>query len=369
MTANPSPRYFIGLMTGTSLDGIDAVLVDFATPTPELIATHSADMPDELRADLMRLQSPSDNEIHLTHLAANAHSRVCADVVAHLLQQANITAAQIIAIGNHGQTIRHRPELGYTIQIGNNAALAEYTGITVVGDFRSRDIAAGGQGAPLVPAFHQAIFGTNHTNRVIVNIGGIANISWLGQDGYVSGFDSGPGNVLMDLWVQQHKGLHYDANGEWAASGRPDEGLLTQMLSDPYFSHPAPKSTGRDLFHRHWLESHLAQFNRAIKAEDVQATLAQLTASTIASAINSQGKVDEVFVCGGGAYNQYLMDCIAAQLACPVLSTANLGVDPSWVEAYAFAWLAMRCIDRQSGNLPAVTGAAGLRILGAIYPH
>jgi anhydro-N-acetylmuramic acid kinase len=366
MTSSES-RYFIGLMTGTSLDGIDAVLVDFGGEQPELIATQSAAMPASLREQLLQLQAPSDNELHLAQLAANAHSQACAQVVRTLLDQSAIAAEQIIAIGNHGQTIRHRPELGYTLQIGNNAALAEYTQIDVVGDFRSRDLAAGGQGAPLVPAFHRALFGSATQNRVVLNIGGIANLSWLGQDGITTGFDSGPGNVLLDLWVQHCQGAPYDANGDWAASGQVNKDLLAQMFAEPYFALPAPKSTGRDLFHHDWLTAQLSSF--AIADADIQATLAELTARSIARAILSQGQPDEVFVCGGGAYNRHLMARLATALNCPVQSTEQLGVAPSWVEAYAFAWLAMRCIERLPGNLPAVTGAQGLRVLGAIYPR
>ncbi|WP_410498311.1 anhydro-N-acetylmuramic acid kinase [Chitinibacter sp. S2-10] len=365
----PSHRYYIGLMTGTSLDGIDAVLVDFGGAMPRLIATQSAPLPDELRAQLLLLQAPSNNEIHLAQLAANAHSLACAAVCHLLLQKAGIAADDVLAIGNHGQTIRHRPELGYTLQIGNHALLAEHTGISIVGDFRSRDVAAGGQGAPLVPAFHQALFAAPERNRVVLNIGGIANLSWLGSDGAVSGFDSGPGNVLLDLWINRQQGLPYDCNGDWARSGQIHTRLLECLLAEPYLALPAPKSTGRDLFHANWLDAHLQQVGELVKPEDVQTTLLELTAQTISDAILGLGRPDEVFVCGGGAYNGFLLERLAHHLPCPVQTTAALGVDPNWVEAYAFAWLAMRCMTQQSGNLPAVTGARGLRMLGAIYPR
>ncbi|QKJ67666.1 anhydro-N-acetylmuramic acid kinase [Deefgea piscis] len=358
---------YIGLMTGTSLDGIDAVIVDMQDSTPRLIASLGAPLPPQLRAQLLQLQSASHDEIHLAQLAANAHSLACAAVVATLLEKAQLKPNAIMAIGNHGQTIRHRPELGYTLQIGNHALLAEHTGITVVGDFRSRDVAAGGQGAPLVPAFHQAVFASPNQNRIILNIGGIANLSWLGQDQRITGFDSGPGNVLMDLWIHQHRGANYDADGAWAASGQILPDLLADMLTEPFFAQPAPKSTGRDLFHQTWLDQHLV--GRNDKAADVQATLCALTANSISQAILSQGTPDEVLVCGGGAHNQQLMHLLTQQLSCPVSSTASVGIHPDWVEAFAFAWLAERCITRASANLPAVTGAQGSRILGAIWPN
>jgi anhydro-N-acetylmuramic acid kinase len=369
MPASNSCAYYIGLMSGTSLDGIDAVLVDFTSPTPRLVASHSVAMPAPLRQQLMQLQAASDNEIHHAQLAANAHSQLSAELVSQLLNKAQIGLAQVMAIGNHGQTIRHRPELGYTLQIGNHALLAEDTGITVIGDFRSRDVAAGGQGAPLVPAFHQALFANPQQDRVVLNVGGIANLSWLGRTGEVIGFDSGPGNVLMDLWIAQHLQRPYDAGGQWARSGQIDQQLLAGLLSEPYFALPAPKSTGRDLFHQDWLNTHLARLSHSIAAADVQATLLELSAVTISAAIAQQGQASEVFVCGGGAYNDYLLERIHTLLACPVHTTAQLGVDPNWVEAYAFAWLAMRCITQQAGNLPTVTGARGPRILGAIYPR
>ncbi|WP_288841673.1 anhydro-N-acetylmuramic acid kinase [uncultured Deefgea sp.] len=358
---------YIGLMTGTSLDGIDAVLVDMASSPPQLLASLGAPLPSALRAQLLQLQSPTHDEIHLAQLAANAHSLACTEVVKALLQTTPYQASDIQAIGNHGQTIRHRPELGYTLQIGNHALLAEHTGITVVGDFRSRDVAAGGQGAPLVPAFHHALFASPNQNRVILNIGGIANLSWLGQNQPVSGFDSGPGNVLMDGWIHQHLGAHYDADGAWAASGQILPDLLADMLTEPFFALSAPKSTGRDLFHQAWLDQHLA--GRNDKPADVQATLCALTANSISQAILSQGTPDEVLVCGGGAHNQQLMRLLAEQLPCPVLSSASVGIHPDWVEAFAFAWLAERCITGKSANLPAVTGAQGPRILGAIWPN
>nr|WP_314898781.1 anhydro-N-acetylmuramic acid kinase [uncultured Deefgea sp.] len=359
-------QLFVGLMTGTSLDGIDAVIVDLAGEIPQLVASLGAPLSPELRQQLFQLQAPSEDELHLAQIAANSHSRACAEVVLALLKQAGLQATDIVAIGNHGQTIRHRPELRYTLQIGNHAVLAEYTGITVVGDFRSRDVAAGGQGAPLVPAFHQALFAKPNSNRVIVNIGGIANLSHLAANGDVIGFDSGPGNVLLDAWMLQHNARHYDANGDWAATGTVLPDLLAQMQAEPFFTLPAPKSTGRDLFHLAWLSQHLT--GRTDTPANVQATLCELTAWSIAMAIKQQGTPDEVYVCGGGVHNAHLMHRLAAYLPRQVQSTQALGVDPDWVEAFAFAWLAQRCILGLTANLPAVTGARGARVLGAIWP-
>ncbi|KAF0814988.1 Anhydro-N-acetylmuramic acid kinase [Andreprevotia sp. IGB-42] len=363
-----TPRYFIGLMTGTSLDGVDATIVDFANTKPRLVAAHGHPLPDELRDALLRLQAPSDNELHLAQLVANKLADVYADAVVALLAKAGLQARDIVAIGNHGQTVRHRPDLGFTLQLGNHARLAELTGITVVSDFRSRDIAAGGQGAPLVPAFHQAIFGDTTRHRVIVNIGGIANLTDLPQSGAVTGFDTGPGNVLIDMWIQRHLGERFDAGGAWGASGTVIPDLLAWLLAEPYFGQPAPKSTGRDLFDIGWLEAQLTGRNDS--PADIQATLTALTADSIVSAIKQAGStVADVYLCGGGAHNPLMMARIAAGLpGIRVATTEQLGVDPDWVEAYAFAWLAERCLARKPANLPAVTGASGLRVLGAIWP-
>ena len=361
-----SQRLIIGLMTGTSLDGIDAALVDFAQTPARLIAAQGTPLSDDLRSQLLALQAPQPDELHLCQLAANAHADACAEAVLALLKQTGCSATQIEAIGNHGQTIRHRPECGYTLQISNHARLAEKTGITVIGDFRTRDVAAGGQGAPLVPAFHQALFASDREARALVNIGGIANISLLDPQRPTTGFDTGPGNVLMDLWISHHQGLRYDQDGQWAASGQVIPGLLAQFLSDPYFALPAPKSTGRDLFHQEWLNRHLA--GRDDSPQDVQATLCALTARSIADTLRGQ-PLAALYICGGGAHNATLMQMLCAELPqTRVTTTTSLGTDPDWMETYAFAWLAKCCLDRTPANLPAVTGAAGLRILGAIWP-
>ncbi len=359
----PSPLY-IGLMSGTSLDGVDGVLTSF----DGLLHAAYVPFPDDLRQELLALQSASDDEIHREALAANRIATLYADCVRELLSTSGIVASQVKAMGAHGQTIRHRPELGYTRQINNPALLAELTGIAVVADFRSRDIAAGGQGAPLVPAFHQAVFGSAHATRVVANLGGIGNISVLRADGSVLGYDTGPGNVLLDLWATAHLGKPYDLNGNWAASGIVHEALLGELLDEPYLAMPAPKSTGRDLFNGAWLQQKLAQFDHVSPA-DIQATLCAFTARTLADAIRRDApQAEAVYVCGGGALNGHLMALLHEALAKPVLGTEALGIAPTHVEAIAFAWLAARFCERLPGNLPSVTGARGPRILGALYP-
>ncbi len=356
--------FYIGLMSGTSLDGVDGVITNFSgTPCAAYIP-----FPASLKSELLALQSPGANEIHREALAARQLAQLYAACVSELLRNSGTPAAQVRAIGAHGQTIRHLPAEGYTRQINHPALLAELTGIDVIADFRSRDIAAGGQGAPLVPAFHQSVFGSRSHARVIVNIGGISNISVLGADGSVTGFDTGPGNVLMDGWIHQHQGKAYDADGEWAASGQVIDTLLARLLEEDFFRQAPPKSTGRDLFHSAWLNDRLAGFSDA-RPQDVQATLAALTARCIADAIRHYASdCDAVFICGGGAYNAYLMQCLSRDIPQPVQSTAVLGISPTQVESLAFAWLAQRFCERQPGNLPAVTGAKGERILGALYP-
>ena len=300
----------------------------------------------------------------------NQLAQLYASAVNQLLINNQIAASNITAIGCHGQTIRHRPELGFTLQIGNNALLAELTNITVVGDFRSRDIAAGGQGAPLVPAFHQAIFAHSEKNRMIVNIGGIANITFLAKNGQVLGFDSGPGNMLIDSWTKLRLGKNYDANGEWAATGLVLDSLLFDMLAEPYFALPPPKSTGRDLFNDDWLKQHLLYPH--LRSQDVACTLVELTAQSIVDAMmKTCNAVDEVYLCGGGARNGLLVNRLKAKLGnnTQIANTDVLGVGADWLEAVAFAWLAQQTLAKKTSNLPQVTGAKGLRILGAIYPH
>ncbi len=363
---------YIGLMSGTSLDGIDAALLDLSAQ-PKLIAAKTYPLPEQLRSDLLALCLPGNDEIERMGIADRRLGLEFAFAVTQLLQETAVPANAIRAIGSHGQTIRHRASLAvnqgsypFTLQIGDPTSIAEITGITTVADFRRRDIAAGGQGAPLVPAFHRAVFGDNQA-RAIVNIGGIANITGINADNVI-GFDTGPGNTLLDQWIHRHKGVHYDRDGAWSASGTVLPTLLDAFLRDPYFSLPSPKSTGREYFHSDWLERHLA--GKTLQPQDVQATLIELTACSIATGITTLPfAVNSVYVCGGGAYNHHLMTRLEALLHPRQLgSTTQLGIAPEWVEAAAFAWLAQQTLHGKPGNLPSVTGAEGQRILGAIYP-
>ena len=361
------PQLFIGIMSGTSLDGVDVAVCALNDAKCEVLATHFLAYPQAIKTQLLQLHTSSHNELEVTALTANTLASLYADAVNTLLVNQNLAASDITAIGCHGQTIRHRPELGFTLQIGNAALLAELTKITVVSDFRSRDIAAGGQGAPLVPAFHQAVFGSSQFNRALINIGGIANITYLAKNGNVLGFDSGPGNMLLDAWIKQHLGKDYDANGAWAATGEVIEPLLMQMLAEPFFALAPPKSTGRDLFNDDWLAKHLGKAD--YQPQDVAHTLIALTSRTIHDALNRFcGNVEDAYLCGGGAHNALIVQHLKKLLDnSQVYTTAELGVGIDWVEAAAFAWLAKQTIDHKPSNLPAVTGAKGLRVLGAIY--
>jgi anhydro-N-acetylmuramic acid kinase len=357
-------------MTGTSLDGVDAVLADFEQGEPRLIASRAHAMPDDLRERLVAIiDQPA--RVDLDHLGT-AHRQlgvVCAEAVAALLSEAGHSAADIAAIGCHGQTVRHSPDgdLGFTLQIGDAATIATHTGIVTVSDFRSADIALGGQGAPLVPAFHRAAFGAP-TPRVIVNIGGIANISVLAADGSVTGFDTGPGNTLLDDWCRRHREQPFDRAGEWGRTGSVLKPLLATLLDDPYFAAPPPKSTGREYFNSGWLGEHLARLDQPPAAGDVQATLTELTARSIAGAIAGRAPDAAVYVCGGGAGNLYLLERLGAALPeTTVSTTADLGIDPDWVEAAAFAWLAQARLQGEPGNVPRVTGAAREAVLGAVH--
>ena len=325
--------------------------------------------PAALKQQLLALHDPGQNELEIAALASNQLSQLYARNIATLLQEAAIALSEVRAIGCHGQTIRHRPELGFTLQLGNPALLAELTGISVVADFRSRDIAANGQGAPLVPAFHAAMFTHPQKHRAILNIGGIANITHLPAAGHVTGFDTGPGNMLMDAWISKHHSKDYDANGDWAAGGNIIPELLHLMLADAFFTLPPPKSTGRDTFNLAWLEQMLQQTGKQYSPVDVQRTLLELTVVSIATAVSQHcANVDELYVCGGGAYNSALLKCL--QQALPSLSiqpSDALGLAVNAVEAAAFAWLAKQTLCGLPGNLPAVTGARGPRILGAVY--
>ncbi|MCM1512230.1 MAG: anhydro-N-acetylmuramic acid kinase [Oxalobacter formigenes] len=372
-------RLYIGLMTGTSMDGADGVLVaipgHYTTGFLKPVATVHLPFSPELRNRLMALQQAGDNEIEREALAANELAALYARCVSLLLDKTGISPEKVTAIGVHGQTVRHCPEKGYTRQINNPALLAELTGIDIIADFRSRDIAAGGQGAPLVPAFHRALFGRQAASLVILNIGGIANISILGSDGTTKGFDTGPGNILMDAWIAKNQGKPYDEGGKWAASARPSEPLLKHLLAEPFLSLPPPKSTGRDLFNATWLETMLAASgSTALPPASVQATLAAFTAVSIARAIAQYApETAQVFVCGGGAKNTCLLAHLRQALKhslpqTELLTSETAGLDPAHIEALAFAWLAHRFTCRLPGNLPDVTGAKGCRLLGALYP-
>ncbi len=371
---------FIGLMSGTSLDGIDGVLASFpdhyAGGKLEILSAASIPFDLSFRKQLMALQAPGENEIEREALAANRLAMLYAENVNELVRKSGISRNEILAIGVHGQTIRHRPDLGFTRQTNNPALLAELTGIDVIADFRSRDIAAGGQGAPLVPAFHLAVFGDNAVPRAVINIGGIANISILRPDGSVSGFDTGPGNMLLDAWIQSRRNQPYDTDGAWGNSGQYSDKLLKVMLAEPFFGKLPPKSTGRDLFNLEWLREKLFQafMSEPPDPADIQATLTMLTATSIAEALQDHApEVRQAYVCGGGAKNRFLMALLNQKLheknISAELSTSDaLGIDPMHVESLAFAWLAYRFISHESGNLPRVTGARGARVLGALYP-
>ena len=364
------PSLYVGLMTGTSLDGVDAVLADLENFPPRIVATVHVSLADDLRKELLSLSSSGPDELHRSAVASQHLARGYASAVLQLLLEANVEAAQVRAIGAHGQTVRHRPDAGYTIQLNAPAVLAELTGIDVVADFRSRDIAAGGQGAPLLPVFHAGLF-TADSARAVVNIGGISNVTGLPAVGSVEpviGFDCGPGNVLLDAWAAEHLALPFDRDGDWAAGGHSNPTLLQALLEEPYFSLPPPKSTGRELFNREWLSRKLAQ--RKVDPRDVQATLTRLTAVAIGSAIAEHvAGANDVLVCGGGAFNATLMRMLSEECAPrPVASTQTLGVSPDHVEAFAFAWLAREHVHERCASLPAVTGARGARVLGALYP-
>jgi anhydro-N-acetylmuramic acid kinase len=364
---------YIGVMTGTSLDGLDAVLADFSQPQPTVLASVSLDYPAALRSEMLALQAGSDglgvNELHRSQVASIALSALHSEAVAALLAKAQMSAQQVAAMGVHGQTVRHAPNalLPYTVQLINASRIAEATGCAVVSDFRARDIAAGGQGAPLVPAFHAALCSASPKPVALVNIGGFANVSLLQADGSVQGFDTGPGNVLMDAWTQQHTGKPYDASGAWAATGTVDAALLLRLLAHPYFTQALPKSTGREAFDLNWLTSCMAGLS--LSPLTVQATLCALTATTIAHAVQQhQAHCQGLYVCGGGAHNSHLMAQLQAALPCPVRSTEALGVAPQHMEALAFAWLARQCLLGLPSNVPSVTGALGPRVLGNISP-
>lgn len=354
-------------MSGTSLDGADAVLADFSQRLPQALAFASIPFGAGLRARLLALSAPGSDSLDSVGEASIELARIYAEAVTRVLAIADVQSQDVIAIGCHGQTVRHRPAQGFTLQLNDPARIAELTGIDVVADFRRRDMAAGGQGAPLVPAFHQAVFRDAQRNRAVVNIGGISNITWLPATGAVSGFDCGPGNMLLDAWAFENLGKPFDEDGRWAASGRTNDSLLDRLLQEPFLQAPPPKSTGRELFDAAWLRDRLGE---TMAPNDVQATLAEFTARAIVDALDRFCPgTQEIYLAGGGARNPHLAARIAA-VAAPrrVQTTDALGVPTGQVEALAFAWLAMKCVKREPIELQAVTGARGPRILGAIYP-
>jgi anhydro-N-acetylmuramic acid kinase len=362
-------------MSGTSVDAIDAVLVAIESDTPlRVLATHSHAIPNETRTAVEALMTPSENELDRAGELDVAIGHLFADAALALLEHAGVEARLVRAIGSHGQTVRHRPRapFPFSLQIGSPAVIAERTAIATVANFRARDIAAGGQGAPLVPAFHAWAFHSPKHDRAIVNIGGIANVTVLSADPAASviGFDTGPGNTLLDQWIQRHRGQQHDSGGAWAAGGALCQDLLAALLADPYFQQRPPKSSGREYFNLPWLDRVLARHFPTLSAVDVQATLAHLTAHSIAKAITAHApNAQEVFVCGGGCHNRFLMETLATLLPHRHLnSTAVLGLAPDWVEASAFAWLAHQAMEGKPGNIPGVTGARHAAILGGIYP-
>ncbi len=368
----PNETLFIGLISGTSLDGIDAALVDFTSQRPRLHTALHTPYDAGLLSRLSALCQPGDNEIDQLGELDRRVGLAFAGAVETLLAKAGIDADRVTAIGSHGQTVRHRPGANppFTLQIGDPNTLAEETGITTVGDFRRRDMAAGGEGAPLVPAFHEALFRTSGSPRVVLNLGGIANITCLPplDEGEVTGYDTGPANTLLDGWIRRHRGLAYDDQGEWASSGHVIGPLLERLLDDPFFSMRPPKSTGTEYFNLTWLDAHLPE--AALPAADIQATLTELTAHTVADAIRREGlQESEILVCGGGAHNRFLLQRLSIQLSeARIDTTAVHGLAPDWIEAMAFAWLARQTLLGLSGNLPSVTGARRAVPLGAIYP-
>ena len=374
MNFSDDPVYYIGLLSGTSADGIDAVVVEFSDDQSDdahasIIATHSEPFDQDLRAEILELYEPGDNEIERLGIVDRQIGDAFAQATQVLLAKAQLKPDQIEAIGCHGQTVRHRPpsaqKEAFTLQLGDANIIAERTGIDVICDFRRRDMAVGGEGAPLAPAFHQHVFASEAHLRYVVNIGGISNISILKPHTNCVGFDVGPGNGLMDFWTQKNLGSSCDVGGDWARKGAVIEPLLNAWLTHPYFKQPPPKSSGKEMFSREWLLNSLA--GREDRPEDIQRTLLELTARTITDNINYDGA--EVYIAGGGAFNAFLMERLSEISSSKISTTAELGIDPAWVEGALFAWLAKRFLEGLPGNLPSVTGARQERILGAFYPR
>ena len=363
---------YIGVMSGTSMDAVDCALVDSSGTSPQLVGCLSVPWPPSLRERLQTVAAESPITATAFGRLDTAVGQFAAEAILALLKRTGLSPADITAVGSHGQTVAHAPDGDEptSVQLGDANVIAERTGITTVSDFRRRDIAAGGQGAPLAPAFHDAVLRSPEEDRVVLNLGGIANITVLPADPEASviGFDTGPANCLMDLWARQHLGQTFDEGGQWAASANPDTALLGRLLDDPYFRIPPPKSTGTQHFSRQWLQQHLRAFGSP-RPEAVQATLLALTVSTVTDAIDRHANdCKRVLVCGGGAHNVVLMTRLKARLQRPVESTADFGIDPQWMEPMAFAWMAEEALEGRVGNLYTVTGASGPRILGTAHP-
>ena len=362
---------YIGLMSGTSIDSIDAAAMTFTEGQLELLGTHSQAIPESLKEQIIDLCQPGKDSVQLLCETDNQLGELFAKAALALMAAENITAEQVVAIGSHGQTIRHSPPkldaIPYSQQIGDANIIAARTGCKVVADFRRKDMALGGHGAPLVPAFHKTLFADTQANRVIANIGGISNITVLPSNGSCFGFDTGPGNLLLDAWCCKQTGNSFDDRGSWGATGQIHTELLNQLMSHPFISQAAPKSTGREMFNLAWLEQLLKGYR--LTSRDVQATLVSFTAQSLAGAINGlHESAHEVYICGGGVFNDQLMAQLQIELGSIALhSTQQLGLDPTWVEACAFGWLARQRITNQPGNLPKVTGASRETVLGALY--
>jgi len=363
-------NYYIGIMSGTSLDGIDAALAHFDNDKCEIFDTLTQPIPEKLKNTIISLSDRQSTDFHTLGEIDHLFGKLFAESVIKLLKNASLKNDQITAIGCHGQTLFHSPggPHPFTIQIGDPNIISTKTGITVVADFRRKDMAYGGQGAPLVPAFHESIFRDDEKNRVILNIGGIANITVLINNEKTYGYDTGPGNILMDTWIKENKDEKYDYNANWAVTGSLNKKLLENMLDDPYFSMAYPKSTGREYFNIGWIKRNITGFSD-IKSQDIQKTLASLTSKTIADSVAAiKNHVEELIVCGGGVHNPLIMKQLKSFLPhTKILSASEYNIDPDYVEAAAFAWLAKRTIHKQSGNIPTVTGASKRTILGGIY--
>ena len=363
--------YYIGILSGTSADSIDAALVEIKKDRIRLIETASLPIDDALKADIHALCHPGDNAIYRMGTLDTRLGHLFSDCIESLMKKANLTAKDIAGIGSHGQNIRHMPyeEFPFTLQIADPNIISARTGITTVGDFRRRDIALGGQGAPLTPAFHHFLFQKFAGAQWVVNIGGIANVTRIDPKLDIIGFDTGPGNTLLDAWYYQHTGKRFDACGEYARSGKIKPALLDVLLADPYFSKAPPKSTGLEYFNLKWLAQSLKQCNEQhIHSEDMQATLTELTAISIANTLNDH-PAEHCWICGGGSKNTFLMERLQAHCQTAILSTDAMGIPVDWIEACAFAWFAYQTLHRRPSNIPSVTGASAESVLGAIYCH